>query len=91
MLYVHSCLVVSDSASPWTAAHQAPLSMGILQARVLECVAMPSSWGSSQPRDRIQVSRIASRFFTVLATKGAEGPFRPNKPDFFSLNLGSPF
>ena len=35
---------------------------GILQARILEWVAMPSSRGSSQPRDRIQVSRIAGRF-----------------------------
>ena len=30
--------VVSDSATPWTAAHQAPLSIGALQARVLEWV-----------------------------------------------------
>ena len=30
-------------ATPWTVAHQAPLSMGILQARILEWVAMPSS------------------------------------------------
>ena len=37
--------------TPWTVARQAPLSMGILQARILECVAMPSSRGSSQPRD----------------------------------------
>ena len=36
---------------PWTVAQQAPLSMGILQARILEWVAMPSSRGSSQPRD----------------------------------------
>ena len=28
---------------PWTVAHQGPLSMGILQARILEWVAMPSS------------------------------------------------
>ena len=33
----------------WTVAHQAPLSMGILQARILECVAMSSSRGSSNP------------------------------------------
>ena len=33
----------------WAIAHQAPLSMGILQARILEWVAMPSSRGSSQP------------------------------------------
>ena len=35
--------------TPWTVAHQAPLSMGILQARTLEWVAMPSSRGSSDP------------------------------------------
>ena len=44
---------------------QAPLSLGILQARILEWVAMPSSRGSSQPRDRTQVSWIAGRFFTI--------------------------
>jgi len=38
---------------------------GILQARVLEWVAMPSSRGSSGPRDRTQVLRIAGRFFTT--------------------------
>ena len=31
--------------TPWTVARQAPLSMGILQARILEWVAMPSSRG----------------------------------------------
>ena len=38
-------------ATPWTVAYQAPLSTGILQVRILEWVAMPSSRGSSQPRD----------------------------------------
>ena len=37
---------------------------GILQARLLEWVAFPFSWGSSQPRNQNQVSRIAGRFFT---------------------------
>ena len=37
---------------------------GILQARILEWVAFPFSRGSSQPRDRTKVSRIAGRFFT---------------------------
>ena len=45
-------------AASGTIARQAPLSMGILQARILEWVAIPSSRGSSQPRDRTQVSRI---------------------------------
>ena len=30
------------SATPWTVAHQAPLSMGIFQARILEWVAIPT-------------------------------------------------
>ena len=33
----------------WTEARQAPLPIGILQARILEWVAMPSSRGSSNP------------------------------------------
>ena len=36
-------------ATPWRVVHQIPISMGILQARILEWVAMPSSRGSSQP------------------------------------------
>ena len=38
---------------------------GILQARILEWVAIPFSRRSSQPRDRSQVSHIAGIFFTV--------------------------
>ena len=37
---------------------------GILQARILEWIAVSFSWGSSQPRDRTQVSHIADGFFT---------------------------
>ena len=37
---------------------------GILQAGILEWVAFPFSRGSSQPRDRTQVSHIAGGFFT---------------------------
>ena len=39
--------------------------VGILQARILEWVAMPSSRETSQPRDGTQVSQIAGGFFTV--------------------------
>ena len=60
---------MSDSETPCTVAHQAPLSMGIFQASILEWVAMPSSRGSSQPRDRTQVSSIAGKNFTIWATR----------------------
>ena len=49
----------------WTVPHWAPLSMGILQARILEWVVMPSSRGSSQPRDQTHVSCITGGFFTI--------------------------
>ena len=32
---------------------------GILQARILECVVVPSSRGSSRPRDQTQVSYVS--------------------------------
>ena len=44
---------------------------GILQARILEWVAIPFSRGSSQPRDQTQVSCISGRFFTSWATREA--------------------
>ena len=37
----------------------------ILQARILEWVAISFSRGSSQPRDRTQVSHIAGRRFNL--------------------------
>ena len=43
---------------------------GILLARILE--AIPFSRGSSQPRERIQVSCIVGRFFTIWATREAQ-------------------
>ena len=49
--------VVPDSLLKYTVR-------GILQARILEWVAFSFSRGSSQLRDRTQVSRIAGRFFT---------------------------
>ena len=71
--YVLSHSVMSDSLQPHGLypSIQGCLSMGILQARVLEWVAMPSSRGSSQPWDPTQVSHIAGRFFTVWATREA--------------------
>ena len=54
---------------------------GILQARILEWVAVPFSRGSSQPRDQTQVSRIAVRFFT------SEPQGKPKNTGVGSLSL----
>ena len=47
------CLTLCD---PMDCSPQGSSVHGILQARILEWVAMPSSRGSSLPRDRTQVS-----------------------------------
>ena len=51
-------------ATPWTIHVH-----GILQATILEWVAIPFSRGSSQRRDWTQVSHIAGGFFTSWATR----------------------
>ena len=48
-----------DCSLPGSSVH------GIFQAVVLEWIAISFSRGSSQPRDRTQVSRIAGRCFTI--------------------------
>ena len=47
-------------ATLWIVAHKAPLSMGILQARILERVAMSFSRGSFRPRDQTRISYVSS-------------------------------
>ena len=133
MLLLFGSSVVSDSfVTPWTVAHQAPLSMGfsrqeywsgfhfilegisdtaiklaspafagrfftteplhlpgfsvhgILQARILERVAMPFSRGSSWPRNWTQVFCIAGRFFIIWATWEAHLYIYPFFFRFFS-------
>ena len=44
---------------------------GVLQARTLEWVAMPSSRGSSQPRDGTQISCTAGRRFILWSARDA--------------------
>ena len=48
-----------DCSPPGSSVH------GILQARILEWVAIPFSGGSSRPRDQPRVSCTAGAFFTI--------------------------
>ena len=57
-----SCSVVSDLGTPWTAAYQAPPSMGFSRQ---EWVAISFSRGSSRLRGWTRVSRITGRRFTL--------------------------
>ena len=77
VIIIISCMhavasVVSDSLRPYgPLAGQAASVHGIIQARILERVAMTSSRGSSRPRDEsasLMSPGLAGRFFTTSAT-----------------------
>ena len=68
---LHSCPILFNSVDcslPGSVFH------GILQASILEWVAIPSSRGSSQPRDPIGLKSpaLAGGFFTTSATWEAQ-------------------
>ena len=62
VLVAQSCLTL---CSPMDCSLPGFLVHGILQARILEWVAMPFSRGSSQLRDLTQVSCTAGRIFNI--------------------------
>ena len=64
--------VVSNSFHSMDCSLQVSSAHGIPQASIMEWVAIPFSRGSSQPRDKIQVSCIAGRFLTIWATREAQ-------------------
>ena len=56
--------------TPWTTYSPPGFSLhGILQARILEWIAISFSRGSSQPRHQTQISCIPGRFFAIWATR----------------------
>ena len=82
-IYIYICEVTQscptlcdpmDCSLPGSSVH------GILQARVLEWVAISFSRASSRPRDQTQVSLIGGRRFTMLTTL-------QNTPKSATLNL----
>ena len=86
LLFLHACSLSCFShvrlfAIPWTIARQAPLSMEILQARILEWVAMPFSRGSSN-------QGIETRSPTLQADSlPSEPPGKPKNIGVHSLSL----
>ena len=70
-----------DCSPPSSSVH------GILQARILKLVAMPSSRGSSQPRNQTQISCIAGRFFTIWVITEAQQYQEPVFLSFYILTF----
>ena len=66
--YVLSCSVVSDSVTPWTIAHQAPLSMRFLRQENWSGLPFPSPGDLRDPQIKsasLGSPVLASRFFTT--------------------------
>ena len=62
MLVAQSCLTLCN---PMDCSPPGSSVLGILQAGILEWVAIPFSKGSSRLRDQTRVSLIAGRYFTT--------------------------
>jgi len=81
VLVAQSCLIFCnpmDCSSPGSSVH------GILQARILEWVAMPSSKGSFWLGDKTWISCIAGKFFTIcVLVLIKEQSYYPSPPLFF--------
>ena len=81
-----TCSVVSSFCEPMNCSPPGSSVHGILQARILEWVAIPFSRASSQLRDWTWVSCIAGRFFTVWATREAH----TTDPYYSQINCHGP-
>ena len=71
-LVTQSCLTLCD---PMDCSPPGSPVQGVYQARILEWVAMPSSRGSSRPRDWNQVSHIAGGFFSYNLLEDKQATF----------------
>ena len=63
LLLSHS--VVSSFATPWTVAHQAPLSMGFPRQEYWSELPFPSPGDLPHPGIKLRSPSLASRFFTT--------------------------
>ena len=66
LLIAQLCPILCDPMHCSSPGYSVP---GILQARILQWVAVPFPRGSSRPRDQMRVSCTAGRFFTTWATR----------------------
>ena len=78
---------MSDSCNPMDCSLPGCSVHGILQARILEWVAISFSRGSSSPRNRTQVSCTAGRVFTNWATREVPERWAPKNWYFWTVVL----
>ena len=69
---LHLVLDILNRFCPWTYSLPGSSVHGILQAKIVECVATSFSRGPSWPRDWTQVFCIAGRFLIIWATRESQ-------------------
>ena len=92
---VHTCVLSCFSRVQLCVTLPGSSVHGILQARILDWVAISSSRGLSQSRDWTQVSCAVGRLFTNGASREAPCPLiclfpEENKHCLLSVSVGSP-
>ena len=99
MIYLKGCVCVKSLqlcptlCNPMYCSPPGSSFHGLLQVKIQEWIALPSSRQSSQPRDRTQVSHTAGGFFTIRKApkhwRGQPIPFPGDLPDP-GIKSGSP-
>ena len=62
---LHACSIVSDFVTPWTIAHQAPLSMEFSRQEYQRGLPFPTPGDLPDPRLGPITPTLADRFFTA--------------------------
>ena len=71
-----SCSVTSDSATPWTVAHQAPLSMGFPKQECCSGLPFPTPGDHPDPGIKPASPAWADRVFTTSTIWEAHRPLK---------------
>ena len=94
-VFMHACSAVSDFATPWTIAHQAPLSMGFSRQEYCSGLPFPPPGNlPDRPRDRTLVFCVSciGRQILYHCTRWEVPPENPPKPALMicsSMNSGT--
>ena len=78
---VRAYLVVSDSATPWTVAYQAPLSMGFPRQDYWSGLPFPFPGDCPKPGTEPTPPALAGRFFTTVP------PGKPHSIHIYVYNI----
>ena len=90
LLWMGACWLLQSCPAPWDPVDCSPPGSsvhGVLQARALEWVAVPSSRGSSPPRDRTRVSCVSCVEADSWCSEPPGKPVLGERPEFVDIQF----